>query len=102
MLLFGEAEIHRNHALGLSREQVLAAYRAEFGADRCIVLPTISFHIDYEVSIREIDGKLVAFVNDPLAAAKIIAKKSIDMLSRLKILDEPTAAADFTLPRHRR
>lgn len=93
VLVMGEAEVHRNRGLGLTREQVLAAYQAEFGADRCVVLPTLSFHIDYEVSFRAVDGRMVAFVNDPLAAARIIARASVEPLIRLEVLDAATAAA---------
>lgn len=93
VVVMGEAEVHRNRGLGLTREQVLAAYQAEFGADRCVVLPTLSFHIDYEISFRAVDGRMVAFVNDPLATARIIARASIDTLIRLEVLDATAAAA---------
>lgn len=92
VLLLGEAEVSRNCALGLTRAQVLAAYRAEFGADRCVVLPTISFHIDYEVTLRVVDGRLIAFVNDPLAAAKVIGRTALGTLARLGLLSDSNAA----------
>jgi len=72
LLLLGEAELHRNTSLGLTREQVLAAFRGEFGVDRCVVLPAVSFHIDVELSIRAVGSELVAFVNDQASAAKVI------------------------------
>jgi hypothetical protein len=71
-LLAGEAEVWRNTAMGLTREQALEALRVEFDADRCIDLPSPSFHIDYELSIRAMTGQTVAFVNDAAAAARII------------------------------
>jgi len=72
LLLLGEAELHRNTSLGLTREQVLAAFRGEFGVDRCVVLPAVSFHIDVELSIRAVGSELVAFVNDQATAAQMI------------------------------
>jgi len=80
LLLLGEAELHRNTSLGLSREQVLAAFRAEFGVDRCVVLPAVSFHIDVELSVRAVGGELVAFVNDQASAAQLIIGCGLDAL----------------------
>ncbi len=80
LLLLGEAELHRNTSLGLTREQVLAAFRAEFGVDRCIVLPAVSFHIDVELSVRAVGGELVAFVNDQASAAQLIVNCGLDAL----------------------
>lgn len=72
VLLAGETEIFRNVALGLSREQVLAAFQAEFGVARVLVLPALAYHVDYEVSVRAIGGELVCFVNDPWPAVQEI------------------------------
>jgi hypothetical protein len=69
ILLAGEAEIHRNAALGLTAAQAEDALRAELGADEIVVLPSVSFHLDYDVSVRAAGGRLVAFVNDASAAA---------------------------------
>ena len=80
LLLVGEAELHRNRSLGLSNEQVLGSFRAEFGVDRCIVLPAVSFHIDVEASVRAVGGELVAFVNDQAAAAQIIVNCGLEAL----------------------
>jgi hypothetical protein len=80
LLLLGEAELHRNSSLGLSHEQVLAAFRAEFGVDRCVVLPAVSFHIDVELSVRAVGGELVAFVNDQASAAQMIIDCGLDAL----------------------
>ena len=80
LLLMGEAELHRNTSLGLTREQVLGSFRAEFGVDRCVVLPAIAFHIDVELSVRSVGNELVAFVNDQAAAAQLIVNCGLDAL----------------------
>ncbi|MBK7642287.1 MAG: hypothetical protein IPJ19_04445 [Planctomycetes bacterium] len=81
LLLVGEAELHRNTSLGLAQAQVLAAFRAEFGVDRCVVLPAVSFHIDEELSVRAVGGELVAFVNDQNAAAQMIVNCGLGALA---------------------
>ncbi len=81
-LLLGEAEVHRNVSLGLRREEALEAFRIEFGVDRCVVLPAVSFHIDFELSVRAVDGRLTAFVNDPDAAVPIILRAGVEALAR--------------------
>lgn len=87
-LLMGEAEVHRNTALGLNESQVLEAFTSEFGVDRCVVLPSISFHIDYDVCIRTVNGKCLAFVNDDLAAARKIVEHCAAALRAKGWLDE--------------
>lgn len=93
VLLIGEAEVYRNTALGLSFEQVLLAFRVEFAVDRCIVLPAVSFHIDFDVSLRVCDGRLTAFVNDSATAARIVLQAGIDALEKHGVLDEQSADA---------
>ncbi|MCP3904242.1 MAG: hypothetical protein GY715_11475 [Planctomycetes bacterium] len=93
VLLIGEAEIARNTALGLSEEQVIEAFTVEFGVDRCVVLPSVSFHIDYEVTLRAVDGRLVAFVNDTDAAMRMVLDLGLHALVRQRVLDESTARA---------
>lgn len=98
ILLIGEAEVQRNLSLGLSREQVLEAFRVEFGVDRCVALPAASFHIDYDVTIREHDGALVAFVNDSMAATRIILKRGMAALVTHGMMTaEQVAAAQANL-----
>ncbi len=80
ILLLGEAEIYRNTALGLTRDQVLDAFRIEMGVDRCVVLPAVSFHIDCELTVRAVGRKLVAFVNDTPAAARIVLECGLGAL----------------------
>jgi hypothetical protein len=80
ILLIGEAEIHRNAVPGFGASQVLDAFRIEFGVDQCVVLPAVSFHIDYEVSARVHDGKVIAFVNDPLAAHRMVLDIGVGVL----------------------
>lgn len=87
-LLVGEAEIWRNVALGLSAAQVIEAFRIEFDASDVVVLPAASYHIDYEVSIRAVNGGLTAFVNDTVAASRIILKIGLNPLQRAGLLTE--------------
>ncbi len=86
VLLMGEAEIYRNTALGLTRRQVEEAFRAEFGVDECLVLPAISYHIDYEVSFRENDKRLMVFVNDAPAARQIVLDVGLECLQTAGVL----------------
>ncbi len=92
-LLIGEAEIHRNRALGLTEEQTLQAFEAEFDTDICLVLPAVSYHIDYEVSLRTRKGGLTAFVNDSNAAVKIVLRLGTQALQNAGVLDETVAAS---------
>jgi hypothetical protein len=92
-LLVGEAEIYRNTAMGLTVGQVLQAFRVEFGVDRCVVLPAVSFHIDYDVSVRVgADGQVIAFVNDTDEAIRIVLGLGIDALETHGTLSRETAA----------
>ncbi len=92
-LLVGEAEIYRNTAMGLTVEQVLQAFRVEFGVDRCVALPAVSFHIDYDLSVRvDGDGRVIAFVNDTDAAVRIVLDLGIGALEAHGTLDRETAA----------
>ncbi len=89
ILLIGEAAIRRNTALGLTAEQVLEAFRVEFAVDRCVVLPAVSFHLDLDVCVRAHDQRLVAFVNDPEAASRLIIGLGLSALGRTGVLEEP-------------
>ena len=91
VLLVGEGEIYRNIALGLTRAQALEAFRVEFGVDRCVVFPAVSYHLDFDVSLRARGSQMIAFVNDPLAAARTILDLSLGPLERHGTLD-PRAA----------
>jgi len=90
-LLVGEAEVARNRALGLSRDEVLSAFRAEFGVESCIVLPAVSFHLDLEVSVRATDEGLVACVLDTGMAARNVIHCGLDALARAGLLDAEAA-----------
>ncbi len=92
ILLLGEAGIYRNVALGLSPEQVRAAFAREFSVDRVMVLPAVSYHVDFDVSVRIRDGKLVALVNDPVLASRWIVAVCVGVLERAGVLDESNAA----------
>lgn len=91
VLLIGEAEIYRNVALGLTQAQAMEAFEVEFGVDRCVMLPAASFHIDYEVCPRVVDGRVVALVNDEPTAARLVLQSAVDAL--LKAGDFTDAAA---------
>ncbi|MCH8965741.1 MAG: hypothetical protein IIB58_12315 [Planctomycetes bacterium] len=91
ILLIGEAEIYRNTALGLTREQVLQSFATEFDVDRCIVLPAVSFHIDFDLTVRAHDNKLIAFVNDDDWAVRLILKLGTEALVAHGALDAAAA-----------
>jgi hypothetical protein len=91
--LIGEAEIVRNRALGLRDDEVVAAFKAEFGLDDAMVVTPASFHIDYDVTVRRHDGALIAFVHDRLAGARIIVTSCLDALVAGGALTAETAAA---------
>ncbi len=91
ILLIGEAEIYRNTALGLTREQVLKAFATEFDVDRYVVLPAVSFHIDFDLTVRAHDGELIAFVNDDDRAVRLILELGTDALATHGALDAAAA-----------
>lgn len=93
VLLVGEAEIHRNVSLGLSRDEVTAFFLQEFRADGCTVLPAVSFHIDLEVSARTRDGRVIAFVPDSLEAVKIVCRLAAERLWTRGLMSEADAQA---------
>lgn len=85
-LLVGEGEVCRNMRLGLTREQATEALRVEFGAEKAVVLPAASFHVDFEFSLRLHEGKLLAFVNDTGAAIRLIVKTGAEALLNARLL----------------
>lgn len=87
LLLVGEAELHRNIALGLTRAQALEAFREEFGVDRCVVVPAASYHLDFDVCLRAREGELIAFVNDTPAAARAIIRLGLGALEKSGAMD---------------
>ncbi|MBX3393860.1 MAG: hypothetical protein KF841_00690 [Phycisphaerae bacterium] len=96
ILLVGEAEIARNVALGLSVEQATTAFTAEFGVDETRILPSVSFHVDYDVSVRAVDGRLTAFVQDVPAGAKLVLAAGIRAMrsaERITVSDADGAIA---------
>ncbi len=80
LLLLSETELYRNVALGLTREQALEAFRFELGVDKCVVLPAVSYHLDYDLTVRKQEGEIIAFVNDTDAAARLIVQRAITAL----------------------
>ena len=78
----GEAEIVRHGRLGLNRRQTIEAYRSEFGAEKSSVLPNVSYHIDVDVSLRVTGGRRLAFVNDPMAAARRVLTLASEALGK--------------------
>src|SRR6185436_15869832 len=85
-LFLGEANVWRNTALGLSEVQAIEAFRVEFGVDRCVVLPAVSFHLDQELTVRVLGDRLVAFVADPRQAATIVLRCGLDAIVRAGVL----------------
>jgi hypothetical protein len=92
VLFTSEATLYRNIALGLNHDQVLQAFRAEFKVDEVVVLPAVSFHIDYDVSFRTLGEEKLAFMNDDLAAALQILQRITLLLSEQQLL--PATALD--------
>lgn len=92
ILLIGEGELYRNMALGLSRDQAIEAFRIEFAVDRCLVLPAVSYHLDYDVCVRAHHGGLIAFINDPMAAVRIILELGVAALERQGALQNAAMA----------
>ncbi len=93
LLLIGEAELYRNIALGLTCSQALEAFKAEFGVDRCVAVPSVSYHLDFDVSLRAHDGELVAFVNDTMAATHFVIRLGLHALKKSGTLNTNTAEA---------
>ena len=95
VLLLGEAEVYRNIALGLTRDQALELFRVEFGAQRCVVVPAASYHLDYEVFVRtDADGRPVAFYASALDGARAVARSGIAALERAGVLPAGAATPD--------
>jgi hypothetical protein len=88
VLLVGEGEIWRN--VGMRKEEVLAAFAEELGADTCVALPAASFHIDLEVTVSPpaADGRAVAFVVDTLGAVRWICRLAADRLHGAGLMNE--------------
>ena len=86
ILLLGEAELWRNAALGLTAEQVQAAFAVELGVDRVVTVPAASFHLDYDVTVRAVDDRLVAFVNDAESTARLVLAAAADAWARAGVL----------------
>ncbi len=82
ILLIGEREVYRNRALGLTREQVIEAFRIDFGVDRCEILPAVSLHLDMEMTVRVRGDGLVACLPDEVAAARIVVTAAVGALAR--------------------
>lgn len=91
ILLVSETELLRNASLGLTRSEALEAFRVEFGVDRCVPVPNASYHLDFDVSLRTHNGELVAFVNDSMAAARIVVDLGINALTMAGALDTNAA-----------
>lgn len=83
VLLLGEAEIARNIALGLNRDQTIRLFCAELGADEAAVLPGASYHLDYELFVRAGPNSApVACVADEAAGAEAVIDAGLDALVR--------------------
>ncbi len=94
LLLLGEAEVARNVSLGFSRTQAIEALAIEFGAGRAVVLPAVSYHIDYEISLRAISPTdVVAFVLDVPKATIIVLECALSAIERARLLPKPRLKA---------
>lgn len=91
ILLLADAELHRNTALGLSPAQVREAFTKEFAVDECAVLPLVSFHLDYDLTVRAVGAELVAFVNDPIAAMSVVLESGLPALLNAGVIDRGVA-----------
>jgi len=96
ILLIGESAVHHNTALGLTHEQVVEAFRVEFGVDQCEVLPAASFHVDFEVCIRVVGDEVLAFVNDEVAAARVILPLGVSAIQQAGLTDAAWASEALT------
>lgn len=101
VLLGGEAEIQRNVSLGLTAAQAEAALAIEFGCDEVVVLPAVSYHIDYEVAVRNVNGRPVVLMNDELAAAREIVRQGLVRLASSDSSDPLPLDAQTALTRSR-
>lgn len=100
-LMVGEAEILRNRALGLTADEVLAAFKTEFGAETCCVLPAISFHIDLDVCFWTHQNQFIAFVADDRAGAALVLKAGVAALASAGRIDgDASKAAGLALERN--
>jgi hypothetical protein len=91
-LFLGESELYRNTAMGLTRIQVEEAFRIEFAADECLILPVASFHIDFDLTVRHHAGRALIFVNDPIPAAQLVVTQAMTALIRQGALEAGAAA----------
>ncbi len=82
ILLIGEAEISRNIALGLSREETIDSFKDEFGVDECRILPAVSFHIDNDLCVRAVGDTMTAFVCDWQAGANFVLRAGVEAMSK--------------------
>ncbi len=101
LLLAGDAEIDRNVALGLRRDEIRAAMRTEFGVDRVVVLRPPAFHLDFATTIRRVPvdparrggpTRAVAFVHDEDAGFDLMLEIGLDRLVRAGALEAAVAA----------
>jgi hypothetical protein len=92
ILLLSETELHRNRALGLTEDQVIEAFHVEFAVDQCVVLPAVSYHLDYDITLRMHEGEVVAFVNNTTAAAHVILQRAIAAFEQAGLMPARTAA----------
>lgn len=91
LLLIGEAEIARNLQFGWSRQQIVDAFQAEMGVDRCVVLPAVSYHLDLELNLRVVGDRLIAFVVDADAGRRHLLTAGIGALRSAELLDQVSA-----------
>lgn len=86
LLLLGEAEIARNIALGLRRDEIIRGFAREFGVDRVVPVAGPSFHLDFDLSVRRAPGGSQAWVLDPAGGAAIVIAAALGALERAGLL----------------
>jgi hypothetical protein len=67
-----------------------------------VVLPVVSYHLDFDVCFRARGSNLLAFVNDTLSAARLVVTLGLEALEREGALDRgaaQTVRADFSAGR---
>lgn len=82
VLLVGEAQLARNLQLNNGGRAELDRLRAATGADRVVVLPSVSPHIDYEVCPVVAGSGILFMVGDQRAGAHLILRAAMERLTR--------------------
>lgn len=100
LMLLGDAEIERNRGLGLRDDEIVAAFRREFGVDRVVVCTPPAFHVDFATTIRRAGDRSIAFVHDEDAAFDAILADGVRRIAASGLMPpERASAAEIALER---